>query len=75
MKKFKNELGRISVLASQYMASKLWDEPSESIRAEIGVLAQSQPFSVRRQVAISLKADVHSTVAKNLNDRKERKWK
>ena len=90
MKSFKNEKERISVLVSQWMASKLsidWDDEMSIneylihyplyIKQEIGELHSRQPFAVRRTVARTMKADVHAVVAKNLNDRElnKKSWR
>ena len=82
---FKDEKNRIAVLLSQWMAAKvltgtidayLSNYPVE-VRQELGELLSRQPFKVRREVARSMKADVHEVVYKNLNDREQKKksWK
>jgi len=83
---FKDEKGRINVLVSQWMAGKLilgvsideyLDNYPLAVKQEIGELLSRQPFKVRREVARTMKADVHAVVAKNLNDRElnKRSWK
>jgi hypothetical protein len=78
MNEFKNEKGRIDVLSSQYMAGKLDINIDglfhlDLIKVEIAELLTRQPFAVKRQVARSLRADVHEVVYKNMNDRKKRR--
>jgi hypothetical protein len=79
MNEFKNEKGRIDVLCSQYMAGKIEESPYEDmldnfkIKNQIAELLTRQPFAVKRQVARSLRADVHEVVYKNMNDRKKRR--
>jgi len=69
MSKFKNELGRLDVLSSQFMANKLSEADNVDVRDEIVELLSEQPFSVKRSVATVLQANVAEVVLKNLTDR------
>lgn len=68
MKEFKDNKGRLAVLISQYQANSLNGE-EDLIRQDICLLLADMPFSEKRKVVKSLRADVKSTVIRNLEVR------